>query len=92
MLKVLPVSNKTSVKLISLQLIYREPALAELRTLLSGGTDFALDPAIFQEAVERDLKAGLLPFFLNANVGTTSTCAVDPLDRLGVITQQHDIW
>ncbi|VYS52929.1 unnamed protein product [Arabidopsis thaliana] len=55
-------------------------------------TNYALRPESLQEAVSRDLEAGLIPFFLCANVGTTSSTAVDPLSALGKIANSNGIW
>ncbi|EOA32600.1 hypothetical protein CARUB_v10015893mg [Capsella rubella] len=55
-------------------------------------TNYALRPELLQEAVSKDLKAGLIPFFLCANVGTTSSTAVDPLAALGKIANSNDMW
>ncbi len=54
--------------------------------------EWALNPASVAAAVEADRAAGLIPFFLCATVGTTSSCAVDPLRPLGELTQQHGLW
>ncbi|KAJ0239147.1 hypothetical protein HA466_0236510 [Hirschfeldia incana] len=50
-------------------------------------TNYALRPELLQEAVSKDLEAGLIPFFLCGNVGTTSSTAVDPLAALGKIAK-----
>ncbi|KAJ0265501.1 Phenylacetaldehyde synthase [Hirschfeldia incana] len=55
-------------------------------------TNYALHPELLQEAISRDLEAGLIPFFLGANVGTTSSSAVDPLASLGKIAQSNGMW
>ncbi|CAL9223731.1 unnamed protein product [Arabidopsis halleri] len=55
-------------------------------------TNYALRPELLQEAVSRDLEAGLIPFFLCANVGTTSSTAVDPLAALGKIANRNEMW
>ncbi|KAL4292819.1 hypothetical protein AHAS_Ahas18G0066200 [Arachis hypogaea] len=36
-------------------------------------TNYALSPEVFSEAVSRDIASGLIPFFLCATVGTTSS-------------------
>ncbi len=54
--------------------------------------DYALDPAALEGAVDADLAAGLLPFYVAASVGTTSSCAVDPLEPLGRIARRHRLW
>ncbi|KAG9144948.1 hypothetical protein Leryth_021671 [Lithospermum erythrorhizon] len=54
--------------------------------------DYALSPELLYEAVTKDLESGLIPFFLCASVGTTSSTAVDPLIELGIIAKRHDLW
>ena len=54
--------------------------------------DWALDPADLAAAVEADIAAGLIPFYLVATFGTTSTCAVDPLRPLGEVAARHGMW
>nr|VDD58556.1 unnamed protein product [Brassica oleracea] len=55
-------------------------------------TNYALRPELLQEAVSKDIEAGLIPFFLCGNVGTTSSTAVDPLAALGNIAKRNEIW
>ncbi|CAN6906860.1 unnamed protein product [Brassica oleracea] len=55
-------------------------------------TNYALRPELLQEAVSEDIEAGLIPFFLCGNVGTTSSTAVDPLAALGNIAKRNEIW
>ncbi|PIA40075.1 hypothetical protein AQUCO_02500062v1 [Aquilegia coerulea] len=55
-------------------------------------TNYALSPDILQEAISKDIAAGLIPFFLSATVGTTSSTAVDPLFELGKIAKGNNIW
>lgn len=50
--------------------------------------DYALDPQHLADAIAEDLQAGLRPFFFMATVGTTSSCAVDPLRELGTICRE----
>lgn len=57
-----------------------------------GSTAWALDPAVLARAVEEDKAKGFVPFFIFATVGTTSTCAIDPLKALGAIAQEHAMW
>ena len=54
--------------------------------------DWALDPATIAAVIEADEAAGLIPFFLCATVGTTSSSAVDPLRPLGELCQRHGLW
>ncbi|KAF6144407.1 hypothetical protein GIB67_024634 [Kingdonia uniflora] len=55
-------------------------------------TSYALSPDALQEAIFKDIKAGLIPFFLSSTVGTTSSTAVDPLSALGKIAKTSAIW
>ncbi len=45
-----------------------------------------------EETVQEDIKNGLNPFMVIASAGTTDTGAVDPLDKIGSIAQQHNLW
>ncbi|MDD5562347.1 MAG: pyridoxal-dependent decarboxylase [Thermoanaerobaculaceae bacterium] len=53
---------------------------------------FAMRPAALAEAIARDRRAGLVPFFAAATVGTTSSNAVDPLPEIGGICRAEGIW
>ncbi|CAM9528472.1 unnamed protein product [Ectocarpus fasciculatus] len=44
---------------------------------------YTLDSAELSEAMREDAAAGLTPVFVSANVGSTNTCAVDPVRSLG---------
>ncbi|KAI5680036.1 hypothetical protein M9H77_01263 [Catharanthus roseus] len=54
--------------------------------------DYALSPESLDEAIKQDLTIGLIPFFLCATVGSTSSTAVDPLRALGKIAKSNGIW
>uniref|UniRef100_A0A8D8NBY8 Tyrosine decarboxylase n=6 Tax=Culex pipiens TaxID=7175 RepID=A0A8D8NBY8_CULPI len=46
-----------------------------------------------QEAIEKDLQAGLTPFFVVATVGTTSACVFDNLVEIGQVCKSvPSIW
>ncbi|XP_077252755.1 pyridoxal phosphate (PLP)-dependent transferases superfamily protein [Tasmannia lanceolata] len=55
-------------------------------------TDYALSPNVLYEAISDDISAGLIPLFLCATVGTTSSTAVDPLPALGKIAKGYGMW
>ncbi|ONH93123.1 hypothetical protein PRUPE_8G214500 [Prunus persica] len=61
-----------------------------LRT--DSSTNYALSPNVLNEAISNDVTSGLIPFFLCATVGTTSSTAVDPLLELGKIAKSNDMW
>ncbi|TVU39493.1 hypothetical protein EJB05_12915, partial [Eragrostis curvula] len=54
--------------------------------------NYAVAPEAVSEAISSDLSSGLIPFFVCATVGTTSSSAVDPLPELGQIAKAHDMW
>ncbi|HEY1263712.1 MAG TPA: pyridoxal-dependent decarboxylase [Terriglobales bacterium] len=53
---------------------------------------FALRPAALAARISQDLKQGLVPFFVSATVGTTSSNAMDPLSEMAKICRQHNLW
>lgn len=44
------------------------------------------------KAIEEDEKAGLIPCYVVATLGTTGTCANDCLEELGPICNQKNVW
>ncbi|KMZ65142.1 putative Tyrosine decarboxylase (or alternatively Aromatic aldehyde synthase) [Zostera marina] len=61
-----------------------------LQTNASSG--HGIDPRILDQAIHDDMDIGLIPFFLCATVGTTSSAAVDPLVEIGLITEENGMW
>ncbi|KZV21509.1 tyrosine decarboxylase 1-like [Dorcoceras hygrometricum] len=55
-------------------------------------TDYALSPESLSKAISQDITSGLIPFFLCATIGTTSSAAVDPLLALGKISKSNGLW
>lgn len=53
---------------------------------------FAMRPDSLEALIKQDREAGLNPFFVSATVGTTSSNAFDPLERIGPICSHHDLW
>jgi aromatic-L-amino-acid decarboxylase len=53
---------------------------------------FALRPDALGAAMEEDRAAGLTPFFVVANVGTTSSTALDPLPLIADLCEEHGAW
>ena len=60
--------------------------------LIDVDADFAMRPEVFEKAIEDDKRAGKLPFFVCATVGTTSSLAFDPLEAIGQICKKHKLW
>jgi aromatic-L-amino-acid decarboxylase len=53
---------------------------------------FAMRPEALARQIESDRQAGLVPCFVCATVGTTSSNAIDPLPEIGRICQKEDLW
>jgi glutamate/tyrosine decarboxylase-like PLP-dependent enzyme len=53
---------------------------------------FRLPVAELERQVERDRQAGLRPFCVVANAGTTNTGAVDPLVEIAKLCRVHELW
>jgi aromatic-L-amino-acid decarboxylase len=49
-------------------------------------------PDALEEAVSRDLAAGVVPVAVVATAGTTLTGAVDPLEELAGVCERHGVW
>ena len=45
-----------------------------------------------EQTIQDDLAKGLNPFMVIASAGTTDTGAVDPLQKIGEISKQHNLW
>jgi len=53
---------------------------------------FAMCPDDLSQQINKDRQAGLVPFFVCATVGTTSSNAIDPLPKIGQICRQEGLW
>ena len=53
---------------------------------------FAMKPDALARQVEADLKEGLVPCFVCATVGTTSSNAMDPVRAIGEICRKKNLW
>ena len=60
--------------------------------LISVDKNFAMQPNVLATQVSDDFKKGLIPFFVSATVGTTSSHAMDPLMEIGKICGKHQLW
>ncbi len=60
--------------------------------LINVDEHFAMRPLALAEQVNRDRGAGLVPFFVSATVGTTSSNAMDPLPEIGAICRSENLW
>jgi len=53
---------------------------------------FALRPDELAKQIEQDRQDGLVPCFVCATVGTTSSNAIDPLPEIGHICREEGLW
>ncbi len=53
---------------------------------------FAMQPAKLKARIIQDIAAGKQPLCVVAAIGTTSSTAIDPLEEIGKICNQHQIW
>ncbi|KAJ0980472.1 hypothetical protein J5N97_008727 [Dioscorea zingiberensis] len=54
--------------------------------------EFGLSPASLRDAIKADIAAGLVPVYLCATVGTTSSTAVDPISALCQVANEYNVW
>lgn len=52
----------------------------------------SMEPTDLKQAIDADRANGLIPFFVCATIGTTSTLAIDPIEDIGGICKQERIW
>ena len=55
-------------------------------------TEFRMDPAALERAIEEDVAAGWRPFCVTATVGTTSTTSIDPVPAIADVCERHGLW
>jgi aromatic-L-amino-acid decarboxylase len=53
---------------------------------------FAMRPEALKQQIRQDREIGLVPCFVCATVGTTSSNAIDPLPAIGAICQKEGLW
>jgi aromatic-L-amino-acid decarboxylase len=53
---------------------------------------FAMRPEALARRIREDRQAGLVPCFVCATVGTTSSNAIDPLPEIGRICREEALW
>jgi aromatic-L-amino-acid decarboxylase len=60
--------------------------------LIEVDENFAMRPDALAHQIENDRQAGLVPCFVCATVGTTSSNAMDPLPEIGRICREQNLW
>jgi len=53
---------------------------------------YAMRPEMLAAQIARDRQAGLVPCFVCATIGTTSSNAIDPLPAIGRICREEGLW
>jgi aromatic-L-amino-acid decarboxylase len=53
---------------------------------------FAMRPEALARQIRQDRQSGLVPFFVSATVGTTSSNALDPLPAIGTTCRANGLW
>ncbi|XP_070068293.1 histidine decarboxylase isoform X1 [Drosophila takahashii] len=54
--------------------------------------DLAMRGKLLREAIEDDIKQGLVPFWVCATLGTTGSCSFDNLEEIGLVCVEHHLW
>lgn len=60
--------------------------------MIAADDHFALRPDLLAERIQQDRAKGLIPCFVCATVGTTSSMALDPLPEIGRICREEGVW
>jgi glutamate/tyrosine decarboxylase-like PLP-dependent enzyme len=60
--------------------------------LLELDTLHKIDTVKLAKKIKEDVVNGLNPFMVIASAGTTDTGAIDPLEEIGKITKNHNLW
>jgi aromatic-L-amino-acid/L-tryptophan decarboxylase len=60
--------------------------------LIEVDQNFAMRPDVLRKQIEADRQSGLVPCFLCATVGTTSSNAIDPVPEIGRICREFNLW
>jgi len=64
---------------------------ANLR-LIDVDAAMAMQPERLARRIDEDRRAGLLPFFVAATIGTTSSNGMDPIRAIGRICREQGLW
>jgi aromatic-L-amino-acid decarboxylase len=55
-------------------------------------SEFRMQPALLERAIEQDKAAGKTPCFIVVSVGSTSTSAIEPVEAVADIAERHGVW
>ncbi|MEQ8627140.1 aminotransferase class V-fold PLP-dependent enzyme [Ekhidna sp.] len=54
--------------------------------------EFRLNISTLEDIILKDKTSGLIPFFINASLGTTNTGTIDPIEEMAAVAQKHLVW
>ena len=60
--------------------------------LVPTDAELRMDPDALRRMVEEDRATGHRPFLVGPSAGTTNTGAVDPLDAIADVAEEHGLW
>jgi aromatic-L-amino-acid/L-tryptophan decarboxylase len=60
--------------------------------LIKVDENFAMRPEALARQIDEDRQSGLIPFFVCATIGTTSSNAIDPVPEIGRICREQKLW
>ncbi len=60
--------------------------------LIDVDENFAMRPEALDRQIAQDRQAGLVPSYVCATIGTTSSNAIDPLPAIGRICRENHLW
>jgi aromatic-L-amino-acid decarboxylase len=55
-------------------------------------SEFRMQPALLEQAIESDLAQGKTPCCIVASVGSTGTSAIEPVPAIADIAERHNVW
>lgn len=77
----------------SLQKALRIAGLGEAQLrYISLDDELRLKSSSLKDAISKDKEDGLIPFFINASLGTTNTGTVDPIAEMAAVAEEDKIW
>jgi aromatic-L-amino-acid/L-tryptophan decarboxylase len=59
---------------------------------LPAGVDGSVAPQDLDDRIRADMRSGYRPVAVVANVGTTSTGGIDPIDAVADVCRRHGVW
>jgi glutamate/tyrosine decarboxylase-like PLP-dependent enzyme len=62
------------------------------RRYISMDAKYRMIPSKLKSCIEQDRNEGLIPWVIVASAGSTDTGAIDPLDEIGDIASEQELW